>query len=248
MRNTKPALRHLWLSLFLLLVAGGVILYAWYPAPFLHFAGTEKFSLLLLLAALLMGAPLTWLVYREGKKYLALDITIIILIQLAAFGWAMMMLYRDRPYFMVFTVDRFDILAQPEIDPAAIPDSKFLNKPFRGPILLYANMPPPGPVYQRLLREIVMEGKPDLQYRPAFWSLYAKRQQSVTAKEKSLAVLRRSRPGAAKRIDRFVHGHGGDINTLGFVPAHGQGADFTVVLDRESGAVIGMLNVDPWVD
>ncbi len=204
--------------------------------------------MLLLITAALAGPLLTWLVYRKGKKYLALDITVIILIQLAAFGWATLMLYRERPYFMVFTVDRFEILAKPEIDPAAITDPKFLQKPFRGPILLYANMPPQGPLYQRLLREILMEGKPDLQYRPAFWSLYAARQKAVTKAEKPLTRLRKSRPGAEKRIDRFVRSHGDDIGVLGFVPAHDRNADFTVVLNIRTGAVIGRLDVDPWVD
>ena len=48
----------------------------------------------------------------------------------------------------------------------------FWKKPTAGPILLYANMPADPAAYQQLLQEVMLEGKPDLQFRPEFWSLY----------------------------------------------------------------------------
>jgi len=149
---------------------------------------------------------------------------------------------------MVFTVDRFEVLRKQDVDLTSVPDQKLVAKPFRGPLLLYATMPGPGPAYQRLVREIMFEGKPDLQYRPEFWSLYAERHELAARAAKPLAILRRARAQSAERIDRWVNDHGGDIDVLGFVPGLMHGLEFTVVMDRNSGAVVGELDVDPWVD
>ena len=103
MKKSRAALIHLWPSLLALTIAAGIILFMWYPAPFLQLQESDAFAVLLILSAILIGPALTLFVYREGKRGLVADLIVIILIQLAAFGWGMHALYRDRPYFMVFT-------------------------------------------------------------------------------------------------------------------------------------------------
>jgi len=248
MTRSRAALTHLWPSLLVLAGFAALLLLAWFPYPFRQFAESDKFALALVLSATLIGPAMTWLVYKPGKRGLLLDLVVISVIQLAAFGWGAMSLYQNRPYFMVFTVDRFEVLSGRDVDFAWIRDANFLDKPFAAPILLFANMPTDPAAYQKLLREVMFEGKPDLQFRPEFWSLYADRKQQALKKSRPLADLRAKRPDSDGAIDRLVNRHGGDIARFRFVPALFGDAQYTVILDAASGDVVGSLLISPWLD
>lgn len=249
MVKSRAALAHLWPSLLVLAIIAGMILFIWYPYPFLQFKDTGKFSLMLVLSAGFIGPAMTWLFYRKGKskRALAFDLIVILLIQTAAFAWGGYALYQNRPYFMVFTVDRFEVLTMRDVDLATIADSKLLNKPFAGPILLYASMPAEPQAFQKFIKEVMFEGKPDLQFRPEFWSLYAEKQQLSLSPAQSLETLRSARPESLQAIDKLVKNNGGDINRLKYVPGMAQNGQFAAILDADSGEVIDTLVIDPWV-
>jgi hypothetical protein len=148
---------------------------------------------------------------------------------------------------MVFTVDRFEVLTMRDVDLPTITDSKLLNKPLAGPILLYASMPTEPQAFQKFLKEVMFEGKPDLQFRPEFWSLYAEKQQLSLSPARSLETLRSARPESLQAIDKLVKNNGGDINRLKYVPGMVQNGQFAAILDADSGEVIDTLVIDPWV-
>jgi hypothetical protein len=247
--KSRAALNHLWPSLLVLAIIAGMILFIWYPYPFLQFKDTGKFSLMLVLSAGFIGPAMTWLFYRKGKskRALAFDLVIILLIQTAAFALGGYALYQNRPYFMVFTIDRFEVLTMRDVDLATITDSKLLNKPLAGPILLYASMPAEPQAFQKFIKEVMFEGKPDLQFRPEFWSLYAEKQQLSLSPAQSLETLRSARPESLQAIDKLVKNNGGDINRLKYVPGMAQNGQFAAILDADSGEVIDTLVIDPWV-
>jgi len=248
MTRSRAALNQLWPSLLLLAVCAGLVLFVWHPYPFRQFSQSDKFALALILTATFIGPALTWIVYKKGKRGLLLDLVVISLIQLAAFGWGAMSLYQNRPFFMVFTVDRFEVLSRRDVDLTTIPDAKFLEKPFAGTVMLFANMPSDPAAYQRLLREVMFEGKPDLQFRPEFWSPYDDRKKPVLQKSRPLAELRGERPDSSANIDRLVNRHGGDIDRLRFVPALFRDAQFAVILDADNGDFVDALLINPWLD
>lgn len=247
MSKSRAALNHLWLTLLALTVLAAVILFVWYPHPFRQFGDSAKFALLLMVTAAFIGPALTFLVYKKDKRGLLLDLCVISLVQIAALGWGAFSLYQNRPYFMVYTVDRFEVLSQRDVDLSWVTDPKFLNKPIAGPILLYANMPADPAAYQQLLKEVMFEGKPDLQFRPEFWSLYSERQQAVLHKSQALADLRSARLDSTQEIDQLVQTHGNNIDKLRFVPALFKDGHFTVILNTSSGDVIDTLVIDPWL-
>lgn len=247
MSKLRAALIHFWPSALLLIVIGGLIVFAWYPHPFLQFNDTAKFPLWLIVVAGLIGPPLTGLVYKKDKRGLVFDLSIIVIIQLVAVAWGAVALYQNRPYFMVFTVERFEVLSTRDVDPAMVKDQRLLDKPFAGPILLYANMPT-GDAFQKLLKEVMLEGKPDLQYRPEFWSLYHQKQGLVLKPSKPLNELRIMRPDSVAEIDKLVQKHGGNIGRFNFVPGQHQNGQFAAILDADSGELIDSLVIDPWID
>ncbi|MCW8925167.1 MAG: hypothetical protein OQJ84_02840 [Xanthomonadales bacterium] len=247
MNRSRAALIYLWPSLVVLALCAAVIMFAWYPQPFLQLPSSGRFSVLLLISAALIGPVLIWFMYKQGKKGMLFDLVFIALMQLAAMGWGMYTLYLNRPYFMVFTLDRFEVLARREVDTAEISDPAFLDKPLAGPVLLYANMPSDPAAYQKLLREVMFEGLPDLQFRSEFWSLYDQRRQQVLDVSRPLADLREARPESSASIDKLVRKHGGEISSLRYVPGLLHAGQFAAVLDADSGGIAGYLVTDPWL-
>jgi hypothetical protein len=247
MTRSRAALTHLWPSLLLLGVLACLIFLAWYPYPFRHFEESGKFAMALTLSAVLIGPAMTWLVYSAGKRGLLFDLVVISLIQIVAVAWGTLSLYQNRPYFMVYTVDRFDVLSRRDVDLARITEPKFLAKPLTEPVLLFANMPSDPAAYQKLLHEVMFEGKPDLQFRPEFWSLYTERKQLALQNSRPLGDLRSKNPDSGRAIDLLVKRHGGAIELLRFVPAMQKGGQFAVILDAD-GDVVDMLMTNPWLE
>jgi len=248
MTKSRAALNHLWPSILLLAVIGGVTLFIWYPYPFLQIQDSSKFALLLVLAGGFIGPALTWLVYTKGKRDLIIDLSVIVIIQLAAVAWGANALFQNRPYFMIFTVDRFEVLSRREVDTTGINDPKLLDKPVVGPIMLYANMPKDERLFQEFLQGVMFEGKPDLQFRPEFWSRYTERQQLALQQSLALIKLQNARPKSVNAIDKLVEKNGGDINKLNFVPVMLKNAHFAAILDAESGEIVDSIAIDPWVN
>lgn len=239
---------HLGPSILLLTIIAGLILFAWYPGSLLQFQESGKFALLLILTAVFIGPALTWLVYKKDKRGLVFDLIVIVLVQLAAFSWGTFSLYQSRPFFMVYTVDRFEVMSVRDIDMTTITDPQFLDKPLAGPLMLYANMPKDQAGFQKLLQEVMFEGKPDLQFRPEFWSPYADRQKLALQSSRPLAQLRDARPASVKIIDNLIQNNGSDINQLSFLPALINDGQFAVILDSDSGEIVGSLKIDPWLE
>jgi len=248
MSRSRVAAIHLLPTFLVLAVIAGLVVFSWYPYPFWQFGKSGKFALSLVLAAGIAGPLMTWAVYKKGKRGMLFDLWFIAIVQLAAIAWGTFSLYQNRPFWMIHTVDRFEVLSIRDIDLAWVTDPKFLNRPFEGPLLLLANMPSDPAEYQQLLREIIFEGKPDLQFRPEYWSLYAEGKEIALQKSQPLVSLREARPDSIRMIDKVVKRHGGDIARLKFAPAHQKDGQFTAILDAQSGDLVDTLMIDPWVN
>jgi hypothetical protein len=248
MSRSRAAAIHLLPTLLLLGLIAALVALAWYPYPFWQFGKSGNFALTLVLAAGLAGPFLTLVVYKKGKRGMLFDLWFIAIVQLVAVSWGAYSLYENRPFWMVFTVDRFEVLSTRDVDTSWVSDPRFMERPIASPVLLFANMSADPVAYQNLLREIMFEGKPDLQFRPEHWSLYSEKKDIALQKSRPLASLRDARPEAAKKIDEAVNTIGGDITRLKFVPVMQKHGHFSAILDAQNGDVLDILNVDPWVD
>lgn len=250
MTRSRAVLLHLWPSLLLLAVCAGLVLVFWYPPPVRQFGPGSEFRALLIIVGGMMGPALTWLVYSSTKSRLAMtiDLTVISVVQLVAMSWGMYTLYIHRPYYMVFTVDRFEVLSNWDVRHARLENPAFRDKPLRGLAQIYATMPTEESEYQKLLQEVAFEGKPDLQFRTEYWSPYRDKRLLALEVSRPLLELREARPASVKQIDSLVTANGGDISRLTFVPAMMANSHFATVLDASSGEVLDTLLIDPWLN
>lgn len=96
-------LYHFLLSLLLMLIAGYLIFGVWYHKPYYQLFDVLQVFILMLGIDLILGPLLTFIVYKKGKKTLKMDLAVVALVQLLAFGWGMWSIANARPAWIVMT-------------------------------------------------------------------------------------------------------------------------------------------------
>lgn len=247
----RAFLSHLALSAVIVGSVCALIFFVWYPHPYFQAVGAWGVLRILVGVDLVLGPVLTLILFKPGKWGLKFDIAFIACVQLAALLYGVTVIYRERPYFNVFAVDRFVVYAHRDVDRAqwqdALAAGRLDPKPWRGPTLVVAIRPTDQEAYQRLLEETVFGGKPDIDRRPEFWSRYAEQAQQVVARQRPLATLRTARPAAAAAIAELPRRLGVPEERLGFVPMVAKNRDVSMIVDASTGAPLEVLDVDPWI-
>ena len=114
-KRLKFFLSHLTISMLIALVVVGVIFFIWYPFPLATAVGVTHIFLMLLAIDVVIGPILGVLVYKEGKKSLKFDLTVIILIQLSALCYGVYSIAQGRPVWLAYNVDRIELIRNNEI-------------------------------------------------------------------------------------------------------------------------------------
>ncbi len=245
--STRRAfLTHLAISTTVVGIACGAIFFIWYPAPYFGIKGAWNVLRILIGVDLVVGPLLTLILFRPGKPGLALDMTMIAMIQLSALLYGTAVIFQERPYYTVFAVDRIEVLAKRDVDLTAVAGTAFENKPLVGPVLAVATVPSDPVEFQRLLQETLFEGKPDIERRPERWSAYADSKDAVLARAEPLSVLLEKRPGAAAEITRISRALDMDPAEILYLPAIGGDRALTLVIDPETALPLASLDFDPW--
>ncbi len=115
MKRLKFFLSHLAISAIIALLAVIAVFCFWYPSPLAKAVGVTHIFLMLLAIDVIIGPVLGFLVYKQGKKSLKMDLGIIILIQLAALFYGIYSIFEGRPAWLVYNVDRFELVRNNEI-------------------------------------------------------------------------------------------------------------------------------------
>lgn len=114
-KRLKFFLTHLLISLLIALVVVGVVFFIWYPNPLASAVGVTYIFLMLLVIDVILGPLLGLLVYKESKKTLKFDLSVIIIIQIAALCYGIYNLEQGRPAWLVFHADRFELVRKNDI-------------------------------------------------------------------------------------------------------------------------------------
>lgn len=108
-------LKHLIISILTLLFILAWIFLIWYPDPLSKAVGVTHIVLMLFVIDMLVGPLLGLIVYKVGKKTLKFDLAIIFLIQILALGYGVFTIAQGRPIWLVYNVDRFDVVRNNDI-------------------------------------------------------------------------------------------------------------------------------------
>ena len=114
-KRLKFFLSHLFISFLIALLVIGLVFFIWYPSPLATAVGVTHIFLMLLVIDVILGPLLGLLVYKEGKKTLKFDLSVIILIQIVALCYGVFSIEQGRPAWLVYNVDRFELVRKNEL-------------------------------------------------------------------------------------------------------------------------------------
>lgn len=177
MTKLKAALIHIGLSIFAIGLLFLTIIYIWYPKPFFEISGVIEPLKLLLMVDVIIGPLLTFVVYKKGKKYLKLDLTLIALMQIAALGYGVYTIYQGRPSMLVFNNGQFNYLSETYANNQDLIFDELKPHLFSKPKIAYVNFN--GDLYNAYAQFVPMDNY-DLMLLPFSWSL-----ENMKAKFKS---------------------------------------------------------------
>ena len=246
-KKIKAFALHFLLSGIVILCFVGLIRVIWYPEPFLKAEGGLEIILLLIGVDLILGPTLTAVVYKPGKKGLFFDLALIVLIQLFALVYGMQTLYKERPQYVAFVVDRFTTVPAASIEIDELLDKNLLTKVFDKPRLVFIELEENPDIRYKILMESVYGGK-GYPGRPEYYRNISDFIDTVNNDDRQLKLenILRIHPETEKTIRELAASGDRRLDQLIFYPLKGKRKHMVLVLDRSDLTVLAGLDVDPW--
>ncbi len=149
---------HLAISALIFVALAALVLYVWYPGFFFQTDGGWQGIRIIVLVDLVLGPLLTLVVYKAGKKGLAMDLTLIAAFQgicLLAGTW---IVYSERPLALVFADGQFNAVTADTYRNADMPVPDFSDYPGPTPKWVMVQLPA-DPIEQSRIRRELMESE-----------------------------------------------------------------------------------------
>lgn len=238
----RAALIHLAGSALVAALAAALVFGLWYPWPYTALAGGTGLFVLITGIDVVMGPVITFAIFDRAKprRELRRDLTIVVLLQLAALGFGLYTMVQARPVALALEGKRFRVVAANDVQedefPQALPE--FRRLPLTGPMMLNTRTPTDGTELVDAVEKALAGA--DLGARPKFWRPWdATARQQALAVSQPLAELRQRYPERAAELDAAIARSGRTEAQLRYLPIVAQFADWVALLDAASGEVVG---------
>ena len=240
-KRLKFFLGHLSISFLVALLVIGLMFFVWYPSPLATAVGVTHIFLMLLAIDVVIGPILGVLVYKEGKKSLKFDLTVIILLQLSALCYGIYSIEQGRPAWLVFYADRFELVRKNEIiqDNIAKALPQYQQSSWFKP--QYVTVEFSEDVNQRnddMFTEVF--GGISLAQRPERYVELNKAKKQMQQRAQKLELLQQynNKTDVEKILAKYPQ-------ATTFLPLKASVVDMTVLVDQNSN-VIKIVNLRPW--
>jgi len=237
---------HLGISALIAAVVLAVIYFVWYPSPYFTAMGGDQLVLLVIGVDVVIGPLITLVIYRAGKRGLALDLSVIAFLQATALAYGVTIAAEARPVYSVFVVDRFETVAANAIDDeevAKVTRPEFRSPSWLGPKTVGVRKPADIKEATRILFAMT-EGK-DLQHYPQHFVPYAEVADEVGRHAQPIETLKHYNAQKSAEIDSFLRAHGVAEQDVGFVPLRARRGERAVIV-KHNGDVVGTMDLNPW--
>ncbi len=244
MSKLRAFLIHLSISATIVGAVFAVIFFLWYPDPYFRVSGANDIVRVLIGVDLVLGPVLTLVLFKSGKPRLLFDLSVVAIIQLSALIYGTSVIYQERPYFVVFAIDRFVVVPKKDVDLTKIQNEALKHKPWRGPIFVFASLPEDNKEREQLMMDVI-SGAPDIDRRPEFWAPYAEKIDQVMARAEALSDMRPS-SDEAKRLIAGVRARHENADRLLYLPITSNVNVYSMILDPNTKTAVDIVAVDPW--
>ena len=197
----KAALIHLAFSIVLVGSVTTVLFHFWFRGPYLDLFDGLRIILIAILVDIVCGPLITAVVYNPAKsrRELTLDLTLVVMIQLAALAYGIHVAAMSRPVALVFEVDRFVAVAAGQVNENALPEAPEGARTLAlidEPKLLGTREPKDNAEMLKSIERSLAGEEPSV--RPDWWQTYADSRPTVKKRMKKLADLEARLPDDAR--------------------------------------------------
>ena len=241
------ALAHLLISALVAFTLVAGIFYFWYSLPILEAVGAKKIFIMIIVIDVCIGPFLTLIVFNKKKKELNRDLSIIFMIQIIALGYGLYTITTARPAYMVFTIDRFEIVAASEIDKSdlkKVTRSEYKSVPLTRYKWVSSQLPENLEERNDILFTAIDTGK-DLAQLPQFYAPLSYSRQEIIKRTKPLDELFDLNKNHSKIVSKLTNKYQGQ-NEYGFLPLTGRIKDLIVVINKHDGTPVEIIALQPW--
>lgn len=241
-KRLKFFLSHLCISFLIALIAMGIVFFVWYPAPLAIAVGVTHLFLMMLVIDVIVGPLLGLLVYKEGKKTLKMDLSIIIVLQILALGYGVYSIEQGRPVWLAYNVDRFELVRKNEIIIDHIEQAlpQFQHPSWFKPKWVGVEFAKDANVRSDDLFAEALGGI-SIAQKPERYVDFSKTTTQLKQRTKNLKDL--NQYNDVQQVDRILLKY---PQATGFVPLKANAVDMTVLINKETGEVVKIVNLRPW--
>ena len=233
----RATLWHFGGSLLVAVLAGLLVFGLWFPHPYRELAGGRELFLLVVVVDVVCGPLLTLVLYNPAKPRAELwrDLGLVVLIQLAALGYGLHVVWQARPVYLVQEVDRFKVITAPElVDESVASLPAALQPRWRGgPITVAIREPKDAEERRKVLFESAQGGR-DYAERAEFYLPYeGAAALKALQRAKPLAAFLDKQPSQRSAAADLAASKGLDMAQLVYLPVVGR-QDWVAVLDAQA--------------
>jgi hypothetical protein len=243
----KAAGVHFLCSLVVLSAAAFVLFFEWFPYPYWSLAGGKRLIEIIFMVDLVLGPLLTLLLFdiRKTKPALALDMALIIILQIGAMSYGLHSAFVARPVYLVYEVDRFVVVTAADVDPNDLvkAEADFQQLPRRG-IKKIGVRDPQSAEERTTSFELALAGK-DVSLRPVYWKQFDEAsKQQLRQRMRSLTELNARGEREKNLITDFLKGQREQIDAFYYIPVVFREQVWSAVLFDSTLEIAGYLPID----
>ncbi|MDA0226194.1 MAG: hypothetical protein O2975_08820 [Proteobacteria bacterium] len=233
---------HVAISAVVFAIIVAVAVLAWLPPPYFWIDGGVFIVAVAAVVDLILGPALTFLLYRPGRKQMALIFMVIAFVQSTALGWGVQVLYAGRPQVIVYAgYPREEFFPIGEMllrdGPRTVDELRALS-PERPPLVL-APLPKDRAQARATVIAASVVGTSVLRLSDRFLPLKGEALAEVLAAGQSREKLEAAWPGSGARVEAFATARGVPVAALAFVPVYGRYSSALLAIERSSGRLAG---------
>lgn len=238
--SIKAASLHLCLSLLIVGALALVIFKVWYPMPLAAATGAMVIFAMVFVVDLIIGPLLTLVVYKKNKKSLLFDLTVIVIIQIAALSYGIYSLSQARPVWLTFYDNRFEIVRLNDIEESYLENvpEQYSYFSFVGPKWVAAK--PIG--NEQEIEELEFGNRlgAKIAHQPGLYYPIEQAYPKIRNKARELSTLETANDKI--NIDKYI---AANPNAVGWLPLWGQQQHMVVLIDKR-GVPLSIVDLRPW--
>ena len=230
MTRYQASFRHLLISIVVFSLFLSLVFFVWYAHPYNLTQGIADIVYVMAVVDVVLGPFLTLILYKEGKWGLKFDLTMIAIMQISALLYGANVIYQQRPGYVVFSVNQFQVVSVNEIEF----DDKYKQYKvdiISKPKLIFAEKPT-GQEASDLLMDVLDGKSSDIDRLPKYYRDYKKYRAEVLSRATAIPKELRVQYNVPENWVMY--------------PVVGKKKDIIALVNQDTAEIESFILEDPW--